>query len=63
MSSPASQSAMEPVKSTRAERQLSLKKAKAILEEGMQEFLAHGYAATSMDRMAISAGGVEGQAV
>lgn len=47
---------MEPVKSTRAERQLSPEKAKAILEGGMQEFLAHGYAATSMDRVAIAAG-------
>ncbi|MGB8698158.1 MAG: TetR/AcrR family transcriptional regulator [Thermosynechococcaceae cyanobacterium] len=47
---------MEPVKSTRAERQLSTEKAKAILAGGMQEFLAHGYAATSMDRVAIAAG-------
>jgi TetR/AcrR family transcriptional regulator, regulator of autoinduction and epiphytic fitness len=47
---------MEPVKSTRAERQLSPEKAKAILGGGMQEFLAHGYAATSMDRVAIAAG-------
>jgi TetR/AcrR family transcriptional regulator len=47
---------MEQAKSTRAERQLSPEKAKAILEGGMQEFLAHGYAATSMDRVAIAAG-------
>jgi TetR/AcrR family transcriptional regulator, regulator of autoinduction and epiphytic fitness len=56
MSSPESQSEMDPAKSTRAERQLSPEKAKAILEGGMQEFLAHGYAATSMDRVAIAAG-------
>lgn len=36
-------------------RQLSSKKAKAILAGGMQEFLAHGYAATSMDRVATAA--------
>jgi TetR/AcrR family transcriptional regulator, regulator of autoinduction and epiphytic fitness len=47
---------MESVKSTCAERQLSSEKAKAILGGGMQEFLAHGYAATSMDRVAIAAG-------
>jgi TetR/AcrR family transcriptional regulator, regulator of autoinduction and epiphytic fitness len=56
MSSPKSQSGMESAKSTRAERQLSPEKAKAILEGGMQEFLTHGYAATSMDRVAIAAG-------
>ncbi len=47
---------MGQAKPTRAERQLSPEKAKAILEGGMQEFLAHGYAATSMDRVAIVAG-------
>ena len=47
---------MGQAKSSRAERQLSSEKAKAILEGGMQEFLAHGYAATSMDRVAIVAG-------
>ncbi|MBW4640772.1 MAG: TetR/AcrR family transcriptional regulator [Gloeocapsa sp. UFS-A4-WI-NPMV-4B04] len=47
---------MGQIKSTRADRQLSLEKAEAILEGGMQEFLAHGYAATSMDRVAIAAG-------
>ncbi len=56
MSRSKSQSEMQPVKSTRAERQLSPEKTKAILEGGMQEFLAHGYAATSMDRVAIAAG-------
>ena len=38
-----------------AERQLSPEKTEAILQGGMQEFLAHGYAATSMDRVAIAA--------
>ena len=47
---------MEQIKPTRADRHLSLEKAEAILEGGMQEFLAHGYAATSMDRVAIAAG-------
>jgi TetR/AcrR family transcriptional regulator, regulator of autoinduction and epiphytic fitness len=37
-------------------RQLSPEKAAAILAGGMQEFLAHGYAATSMDRVATAAG-------
>jgi len=47
---------MGQTKPTRADRQLSPEKAEAILEGGMQEFLAHGYAATSMDRVAIAAG-------
>lgn len=47
---------MGQIKLTRADRQLSPEKAEAILEGGMQEFLAHGYAATSMDRVAIAAG-------
>lgn len=47
---------MEQTKPTRADRQLSPEKAEAILEGGMQEFLAHGYAGTSMDRVAIAAG-------
>lgn len=37
-------------------RQLSPEKTAAILEGGMQEFLTHGYAATSMDRVAAAAG-------
>ncbi|WP_310487608.1 helix-turn-helix domain-containing protein, partial [Chamaesiphon sp. VAR_69_metabat_338] len=37
-------------------RQLSLEKAEAILAGGMQEFLKHGYAGTSMDRIAMAAG-------
>jgi TetR/AcrR family transcriptional regulator, regulator of autoinduction and epiphytic fitness len=39
----------------RTDRQLSPEKTKAILEGGIQEFLTHGYAATSMDRVAIAA--------
>ena len=38
------------------ERQKSTEKAEAIIEGAMQEFLAHGYAATSMDRVAKAAG-------
>jgi AcrR family transcriptional regulator len=44
------------VKKTREPRQLSPEKAAAILAGGMAEFLAHGYAATSMDRVASAAG-------
>lgn len=47
---------MAQSKPPKAERQLSAEKAEAILEGGMQEFLAHGYAATSMDRVATAAG-------
>ncbi|MDF5729732.1 MAG: TetR/AcrR family transcriptional regulator [Rhizonema sp. PD38] len=46
---------MRQAKPGRADRQLSSEKTEAILEGGMQEFLAHGYAATSMDRVAIAA--------
>jgi TetR/AcrR family transcriptional regulator, regulator of autoinduction and epiphytic fitness len=46
---------MVQVKTGRVERQLSPEKTEAILTGGMQEFLAHGYAATSMDRVAIAA--------
>ena len=42
--------------SLREPRQLSPEKAEAILAGGMQEFLAHGYAGTSMDRVAMAAG-------
>jgi TetR/AcrR family transcriptional regulator, regulator of autoinduction and epiphytic fitness len=42
-------------KSERSDRQLSPEKTAAILAGGMGEFLAHGYAATSMDRVAIAA--------
>ena len=44
------------VKSLKEPRQLSSDKTAAILAGGMQEFLAHGYAATSMDRVATAAG-------
>jgi AcrR family transcriptional regulator len=43
-------------KAPKEPRQLSPEKAAAILAGGMQEFLAHGYAATSMDRVAAAAG-------
>lgn len=46
---------MGQAKLGRADRQLSPEKTEAILAGGMQEFLAHGYAATSMDRVAIAA--------
>jgi AcrR family transcriptional regulator len=46
---------MKQSKSARADRQLSLEKTEAILHGGMQEFLTHGYAATSMDRVAVAA--------
>jgi TetR/AcrR family transcriptional regulator of autoinduction and epiphytic fitness len=43
-------------KNKRAERELSNEKAQAILDGAMQEFLVHGYAATSMDKIAAAAG-------
>ncbi len=46
---------MKQAKSVRADRQLSPEKTEAILAGGMEEFLTHGYAATSMDRVAIAA--------
>lgn len=46
---------MRQSKPRRMDKQLSPEKTAAILEGGMQEFLAHGYAATSMDRVAIAA--------
>ncbi len=46
---------MAQEKPGRADRQLSPEKTEAILTGGMQEFLTHGYAATSMDRVAIAA--------
>lgn len=47
---------MRESKPPQGDRQLSPEKAAAILSGGMQEFLAHGYAATSMDRVATAAG-------
>lgn len=47
---------MEPTKVKSIERELSPQKAEAILEGAMQEFLAHGFAATSMDKVAAAAG-------
>ena len=46
---------MTQAKPDRADRQLSPEKAEAIFAGGMQEFLTHGYAATSMDRVASAA--------
>lgn len=43
-------------KSKRIERDLSVEKTEAILDGAMQEFLIHGYAATSMDKIAAAAG-------
>jgi TetR/AcrR family transcriptional regulator, regulator of autoinduction and epiphytic fitness len=44
------------VKTKRVERELSVEKAEAILDGAKQEFLAHGYAAASMDKIAAAAG-------
>lgn len=46
---------MGQIEAGTAEHQKSVKKAETILEGAMQEFLAHGYAATSMDRVAVAA--------
>jgi TetR/AcrR family transcriptional regulator, regulator of autoinduction and epiphytic fitness len=47
---------MKQLKTSSPERQLSQEKALLILNGAMQEFLARGYAATSMDRIATIAG-------
>ena len=47
---------LQPKTTIKEPRQLSPEKAAAILVGGMQEFLTHGYAATSMDRVANAAG-------
>ncbi|NJO93903.1 MAG: TetR/AcrR family transcriptional regulator, partial [Hydrococcus sp. RM1_1_31] len=47
---------MKRTKTKSAERELSPEKTEAILEGAMQEFLAHGYAATSMDKVSATAG-------
>ncbi len=47
---------MKQPKTSSPERQLSQEKALSILNGAMQEFLARGYAATSMDRIANAAG-------
>ena len=44
------------MKRTKVERELSAEKKEAILEGAMKEFLAQGYAAASMDRIATAAG-------
>lgn len=43
-------------KTKSVERELSAEKTKAILDGAMQEFLANGYAGTSMDKVAAAAG-------
>lgn len=47
---------MKLTKTRSSERELSPEKAAAILEGAMQEFLANGYAATTMDKVAAAAG-------
>jgi TetR/AcrR family transcriptional regulator, regulator of autoinduction and epiphytic fitness len=47
---------MKQVKPDRTDRQLSPEKAEAILDGAKQEFLSHGYAAASMDKIAAAAG-------
>ncbi|NJM67674.1 MAG: TetR/AcrR family transcriptional regulator [Acaryochloris sp. RU_4_1] len=47
---------MEPTTAFTPERQLSASKRQAILSGAMAEFLTHGYAATTMDRVAAAAG-------
>lgn len=47
---------MEQAAIAHSGREKSAQKTKAILEGAMQEFLAHGYAAASMDRVAAAAG-------
>jgi AcrR family transcriptional regulator len=47
---------MGRTKASDLERDLSVEKAEQILKGAMQEFLANGYAATSMDRVAATAG-------
>lgn len=47
---------MTTTKTTITERSRSQAKTEAILQGAMQEFLKHGYAATSMDKVAKAAG-------
>jgi TetR/AcrR family transcriptional regulator of autoinduction and epiphytic fitness len=47
---------MTPTPPKRLDRDLSAEKTEAILKGAMQEFLTHGYAATSMDKVAAAAG-------
>ena len=53
---------IQPKISLKEPRQLSPEKAEAILAGGMQEFLAHGYAGTSMDRIAAASDVVSNRA-
>ncbi|MBE9028232.1 TetR/AcrR family transcriptional regulator [filamentous cyanobacterium LEGE 11480] len=47
---------MPRTNSTNSDRSLSIAKSAMILQGAMQEFLEHGYAGTSMDRVAAAAG-------
>ncbi|MFB2983142.1 TetR/AcrR family transcriptional regulator [Microseira sp. BLCC-F43] len=47
---------MARIKASEAERESSVDKSEKILQGAMQEFLAHGYAGASMDRVASRAG-------
>jgi len=47
---------MGRIKTSNLDRQKSAEKTEAILDGAMREFLTHGYAATSMDRVAAAAG-------
>ena len=47
---------MTEIKINEVERESSSDKVEKILQGAMQEFLAHGYAGTSMDRVAVAAG-------
>ncbi len=47
---------MARIKASEAEREISVDKSEKILQGAMEEFLAHGYAGASMDRVASRAG-------
>ncbi|HIK29060.1 MAG: TetR/AcrR family transcriptional regulator [Oscillatoriaceae bacterium SKW80] len=47
---------MARAKSSEVEKDTGVEKVEQILKGAIQEFLAHGYAATSMDRVALAAG-------
>ncbi|BAY27608.1 TetR family transcriptional regulator [Calothrix sp. NIES-2100] len=47
---------MARIKADEVERENSVEKVEQILQGAMQEFLKHGYAGTSMDKVAIAAG-------
>jgi TetR/AcrR family transcriptional regulator, regulator of autoinduction and epiphytic fitness len=47
---------MARIKADEVERESSVEKVEQILQGAMQEFLKHGYAGTSMDKVAVAAG-------